>query len=110
MPSGYSVDLKVLEAHERELKALVGSLPAASDAASDYVGNTDAFGVLGQFLAAAILSEWTSEAENYLGKVKEAGDDVVAKFGLMRQAYNDNDAALKQAFHQLAEGMGGKKP
>ncbi|ALG07006.1 hypothetical protein [Kibdelosporangium phytohabitans] len=110
MPDGYAVDLKVLEAHERELKALVAGLPDASDAASDYIGNMQTFGVLGQFLAAAILSEWTGEAENYVGKVKQAGDDVVAKFALMRQAYDDNDQSLKQAFHQLAGGMNGAKP
>ncbi len=40
--SGYQVDLAVLEAHERELKALLAGLPSAAEAGSNYVGNPQA--------------------------------------------------------------------
>ncbi|MFD0201451.1 MULTISPECIES: hypothetical protein [Saccharothrix] len=109
MSGGYQVDLAVLEAHERELKALIAGLPDAADAASDYVGNEQAWGVVGQFLALAMMI-WTNDASEYVDKVKQAGDAVVERFGSMRQTYADQEEAIAQAFGKLREGLDGAKP
>lgn len=109
MSGGYQVDLQALEVHERELKALVAGLPDAADAASDYVGNVQAWGIVGQFFA-MIMKNWTDDAGEYVGKVKEAGDAVVEKFSGMRQVYADQEDAMAQSFQKLREGLDGAKP
>ncbi|MFD1147938.1 hypothetical protein [Saccharothrix hoggarensis] len=109
MSDGYQVDLAVLEAHERELKALVAGLPDAADAASDYVGNVQAWGVVGQFFA-MVMKNWTDDASEYVGKVKEAGGAVVERFAGMRQSYADQEESMAQVFRELREGLDGAKP
>ena len=109
MSGGYQVDLAVLEAHERELKALVAGLPDAADAASDYVGNVQAWGVVGQFFA-MVMKNWTDDASEYVGKVKEAGDAVVERFAGMRQSYADQEESMAQVFRELREGLDGAQP
>lgn len=109
MSGGYQVDLAVLAAHERELKALVAGLPDAADAASDYVGNVQAWGVVGQFFA-MVMKNWTDDASQYVGKVKEAGDAVVERFAGMRQSYADQEESMAQVFRELREGLDGAKP
>ncbi|WP_112262692.1 hypothetical protein [Lentzea terrae] len=109
MSGGYQVDLSALEAHERELKALIAGLPSAADAGADYVGNPQAWGVVGMFFA-QIMERWTNDAREYVDTVKAAGDDVVERFADMRQAYADQEDAMAQAFKKLREGLDGVKP
>lgn len=109
MSGGYQVDLQALEVHERELKALVAGLPDAADAASDYLGNMQAWGIVGQFFA-MIMKNWTDDAGEYVGKVKEAGDAVVEKFSGMRQVYADQEDTMAQSFQKLRDGLDGAKP
>lgn len=107
--SGFHVDLKVLEAHERELKALLAGLPSATDAGADYVGNPQAWGVVGMFFA-QIMERWTNDARAYVDTVKAAGDDVVERFAGMRQTYAEQDEAMAQSFKKLREGLDGVQP
>ncbi|WP_026425612.1 hypothetical protein [Actinokineospora inagensis] len=107
MPDGgFEIDLKVLETHERELRALMDSLPEASAAASDYVGNVRAFGIVGQFLA-EVLMAWTDSAEAHVAAAKSAGEDVANRFADMRQAYSDTDTQAAKGFQALADKLGG---
>lgn len=107
--SGFQVDLQVLEAHERELKALLAGLPSAAEAGSDYVGNPQAWGIIGMFFA-EIMRRWTEDANKYVDTVKAAGDDVVGRFAGMRQAYAEQDEAMAQAFETLRKGLDGVRP
>jgi hypothetical protein len=107
--SGFQVDLKVLEAHERELKALLAGLPTAADAGADYVGNPQAWGIVGMFFA-QIMERWTDDAREYVDTVKAAGDDVVERFAGMRQTYAEQDEAMAQSFKKLREGLDGVQP
>jgi hypothetical protein len=107
--SGFKVDLAVLEAHERELKALLAGLPSAADAASAYVGNPQAWGVIGMFFA-EIMQRWTEDANKYVDAVKAAGDDVVERFAGMRQTYADQEEAMGQAFKKLRDDLDKVKP
>jgi hypothetical protein len=106
--SGFQVDLQALEVHERELKALIAGLPGAADAASDYFGNPQAWGIVGMFFA-EIMQNWTNEAGDYVDTVKAAGDSVVERFAGMRQTYADQEEAMAQAFGKLREGLDGPK-
>lgn len=107
--SGFQVDLAALEAHERELKALLAGLPTAADAGSAYIGNPQAWGVIGMFFA-EIMNRWTEDANKYVDTVKAAGDDVVERFADMRQSYAEHDEAMAQAFKKLSEGLDGVQP
>lgn len=107
--SGFQVDLKALEAHERELKALLAGLPSATDAGADYVGNPQAWGIAGMFFA-QVMERWTNDAREYVDTVKAAGDDVVDRFAGMRQTYAENDEAMAQAFKKLQQGLDGVQP
>ncbi|SDL19768.1 hypothetical protein SAMN04488074_109254 [Lentzea albidocapillata subsp. violacea] len=107
--SGFQVDLAALEAHERELKALLASLPSAADAGADYVGNPQAWGIVGMFFA-QIMERWTNDAREYVDTVKAAGDDVVERFAGMRQTYAEQDEAIAQSFKKLREGLDGVQP
>lgn len=109
MAGGYQVDLQALEVHERELKALIAGLPGAADAASSYIGNPQAWGVVGMFFA-EIMQNWTNDAGEYVDKVKEAGDAVIERFSGMRQTYADQEEAMAQVFGKLREGLDGAKP
>ncbi|MCE7008536.1 hypothetical protein LWC34_37850 [Kibdelosporangium philippinense] len=103
MPDGFAVDLNVLAAHERELKALIAGLPDAASAGAN-LWNPQAFGVVGMVFA-QVLNRWTNDAAEYVGKVKAAGDSVADRFTAMRTAYDENDKSLKDAFTKLREGM-----
>ncbi|MFD4643874.1 hypothetical protein ACFWN2_41655 [Lentzea sp. NPDC058436] len=107
--SGFHVDLQALEAHERELRALIAGLPGAADAASSYIGNYQTWGVVGM-LFAEVMQNWTNKAGDYVDTVKEAGDSVVERFSDMRQAYVDQEEAVSQMFAKLHEGLDGTKP
>ncbi|MEU0885256.1 hypothetical protein ABZ345_42255 [Lentzea sp. NPDC005914] len=107
--SGFQIDLQALEVHERELKALIAGLPDAADAASDYFGNPQAWGIVGMFFA-EIMQNWTNDAGEYVDTVKKAGDSVVENFSGMRQTYADQEEAMAQAFGKLREGLDGVQP
>ncbi|MGW4212726.1 hypothetical protein ACWEIJ_32405 [Lentzea sp. NPDC004789] len=107
--SGFQIDLQALEAHERELKALIAGLPGAADAASSYIGNPQAWGIVGMFFA-EIMQNWTNDASEYVDTVKKAGDSVVERFSGMRQTYADNEEAMAQMFGKLREGLDGVQP
>lgn len=107
--SGFKVDLAVLEAHERELKALIAGLPSAADAGSDYIGNPQAWGVIGMFFA-EVMQRWTNDANEYVDAVKAAGDDVVERFAGMRQTYADEEEAMGQVFKELRDDLNQVKP
>lgn len=107
MPDGgFQVDLKVLEAHERELKALLADMPDAADA-GDSFWNPDVFGIVGMF-AAQTLNIWTNDAVELVGKAKVAGEEMAARFKEMREAYAEGDqqaAAMFEAILKQLEGL-----
>ncbi|MDX8051305.1 hypothetical protein SK571_18100 [Lentzea sp. BCCO 10_0798] len=107
--SGFQADLKALEAHERELKALLAGLPSAADAGADYVGNPQAWGLIGQFFAIG-MELWTNDARAYVDAVKAAGEGVVERFADMRQAYEDQEASMAATFKKLRENLDGVQP
>ena len=107
--SGFQVDLQALEVHERELKALIAGLPGAADAASSYIGNPQAWGIVGMFFA-EIMRNWTNDAGEYVDTVKKAGDSVVESFSGMCQTYADQEEAMAQMFGKLHEGLDGAQP
>lgn len=107
--SGFQVDLQALETHERELKALLAGLPGAADAASSYIGNPQAWGIVGMFFA-EVMQNWTNEAGDYVDTVKKAGDSVVERFSGMRRTYADQEESTSQMFAKLREGLDGIKP
>ncbi|MCR3747518.1 hypothetical protein [Lentzea californiensis] len=107
--SGFQVDLQALEAHERELKALIAGLPDAADAASAYIGNYQTWGVVGM-LFAEVMQNWTNKAGDYVDTVKKAGDSVAERFSDMRETYADQEEAAAQMFAKLREGLDGTKP
>ncbi|GLZ32831.1 hypothetical protein Lesp02_50190 [Lentzea sp. NBRC 105346] len=108
MSGGFEVDLRVLEAHERELKTLMAALPDAAEAGAS-LWNPQAFGVIGMFFA-QVLSNWTDDAVEYVGKVKQTGDAVAENFAGMRQEYADNEDQVAQAFGKLRDGLDGVAP
>lgn len=104
--SGFHVDLQILDIHRRELQALVGGLPDAKAAGADNLGNFDAWGVAGQPFA-ALMSNWTGEASEYVDAVKEAGDVLTQRFSDMCKTYADQEEAMAQMFQGLRNGLDG---
>ena len=104
--SGFHVDLQILGVHRRELQALIGRLPDAKAAGADNLWNFEAWGVAGQPFA-ALMSNWTDEASEYVDAVKEAGDVLVQRFADMCQTYADQEEATAQMFQKLREGLDG---
>lgn len=104
--SGFHVDLQILDVHRRELQALIGGLPDAKAAGADNLGNFEAWGVAGQPFA-ALMSNWTGEASEYVDAVKEAGEVLIQRFADMCQTYADQEEATAQMFQKLREGLDG---
>ena len=107
--SGFHVDLQALEAHERELRALIAGLPDAAADASQAYGDPYTWGIVGQFFAEG-MDRWTEDAVKYAEAVKAAGDSVVERFAGMRQTYADQDEAVARSFKKLREGLDGMQP
>ncbi|WP_018682316.1 hypothetical protein [Actinokineospora enzanensis] len=109
MPDGgFEVDLKVLEAHERELRALIAAMPDAA-AAGDSLWNPQAFGVIGMFLAQT-LNIWTDDAVEYVDKAKAAGDDMADRFAAMREGYANGDKDAAAMFDAIRARFDQAKP
>lgn len=107
MPDGgFQVDLKVLEAHERELKALLDNMPDA--AAGDSFWNPDVFGIVGMF-AAQTLNIWTNDAVELVGKAKAAGDEMAKRFKEMREAYANGDQESAAMFEAILKQLEARK-
>jgi hypothetical protein len=108
MPDGgFAVDLKVLEAHERELRSLLAQMPDAADAAGS-LWNPDVFGVVGMF-AAQLLILWTDDAAELVGAAKNAGEEMAARFKDMRDAYAEGDQQAAALFEAILEQLEGPK-
>lgn len=111
MPDGgFQVDLKVLEAHERELKSLLAQMPDAEDAGGggESLWNPDVFGVVG-ILAAQTLRVWINDAVDFVGKAKEAGEEMAGRFKEMREAYADGDQDAAAMFDAILKQLEGRK-
>jgi hypothetical protein len=112
MPDGgFHVNLKVLEAHERELRALLAQMPDAADAGSgagSSLWNPDVFGIVGM-VPAQILRGWIDDAVDFVGKAKGAGVEMAGRFKEMREAYADGDQESAAMFDAILKQLEGRK-
>jgi hypothetical protein len=97
MPDGYKVYPDEMRAHAKKVHAASDRLGTAESAAGQVTMNKEAFGLIGQPLAAGVMVI-EGVATGAVGAAKLMVDGVASGIKAMADAYDEVEHAKKQAF------------
>lgn len=97
MPDGYKVDTDVMRAHAKKMDAASDRLGTAQSAAGQMTLQNEAFGLIGQPLAAGVMVI-EGVATGAVAASKLMVEGVASGIRAMADAYDEVEHAKKQAF------------
>jgi hypothetical protein len=103
---GYEVDLQALKGHEPEVREAADKVHQAIDAtgAAQGLGDINAFGLVGQIVAAGI-EYWIHSATSFVKGLGDAGHDLADKVGSAHQAMSTHEDNSKAKLTALGKEL-----
>ncbi|MHA6802046.1 type VII secretion target [Salinifilum ghardaiensis] len=98
--NGFQASPEQLRRHAGAVDDVAGTFDAAAQAAGQTTLNTDAFGVIGQFLASAVIAkeaQVTGMVQQLAESTKSLADDVRST----AEDYENSDGAAVDALNQV---------
>lgn len=106
MADGYEVDLQALAAHAPEVDQVAQQVHQAIDAtgAAQGLGDMNAFGLVGQVVAAGI-EYWISSATSFVKGLGDAGQDLAGKVRTAHEALSTHEDNSKAALAAIGKDL-----
>jgi hypothetical protein len=106
MAGGYEVDLQALAAHEPEVRQVAQQVHQAIDAtgAAQGLGDINAFGLVGQVVAAGI-EYWIHSATSFVKGLGDAGQDLADKVKTAHEALSTHEENSKAALTAIGKDI-----
>ncbi|NKQ54942.1 hypothetical protein HFP15_18830 [Amycolatopsis sp. K13G38] len=106
MAGGYEVDLQALAAHAPEVDQVAEQVHQAIDAtgAAQGLGDMNAFGLVGQVVAAGI-EYWIHSATSFVKGLGDAGHDLADKVKNAHEALSDHEDKSKAALTAIGKDL-----